>query len=69
MLSTLLGAVLARLYVVPSPAIINFPILIYLISGTFVSYVTGSVLKAKERERALRTLLSIGDAVISVDTG
>jgi PAS domain S-box-containing protein len=59
---------------VPGGAIFDFPLIIYLLSGAFVSYVTGRVLKAKEREKSLRlvfqqTLLSIGDAVISVDSG
>jgi len=72
--ATVLGAVLTRFYVVPGGAIFDFSLIIYLLSGTFVSYVTGRVLKAKEREKSLRlvfqqTLLSIGDAVISVDSG
>jgi len=74
LIATVLGAVLAILYVVPGGAIVDFPLVIYLLSGTFVSYVTGRVLNAKEREKSMRlvfqkTLMSIGDAVISVDSG
>jgi PAS domain S-box-containing protein len=72
--ATLLGAALARIYVIPAgDPFVKFSLVIYLLSGTFVCFVTGRVLKAKEREKSMRlvfqqTLLSIGDAVISVDS-
>jgi len=72
-IATVLGGVLARLYVVPGGPFFDFLSVLYLFSGTFVSYLAGRVLDAKEREKSMRlvfqqTLMSIGDAVISVDS-
>jgi PAS domain S-box-containing protein len=79
MLTTVLGGILAGLYVVPPFGSLAFSaasdyvgFLLYMTIGAFISYQAHRLIRATQHENALRglfeqTLMSIGDAVISTD--